>query len=153
MWFRRKRILAVCTGNTCRSPMVEGFLKKNLPWWRYKVESAGTSVGGSSAATPESVTAMAGIGIDIGSHRSRQLTKTMAEKADIILVLSPSNASSNILRPFSQKIIILGISDPYGGNQEEYYACRNQIIDRLQTVAALPLIQIKGALQCGTIYG
>ena len=74
------RIAFACTGNTCRSPMAEGLLKKQLAdhigcavdkidGEGFRVVSAGTYAVDGAPATPEAVEAMAELGIDIQSHR------------------------------------------------------------------------------------
>jgi protein-tyrosine phosphatase len=85
-------ILVVCTGNVCRSPMAEGFLRKALadalgdvaP----SVASAGTAGWEGSEATPEAVAAAAELGVDISGHRARRLRPGMAETADLVLCMT-----------------------------------------------------------------
>jgi protein-tyrosine phosphatase len=80
-------ILVVCTGNICRSPMAEGFLRRRLEaeGKRAEVSSAGTSGWDGSPAMPESVDAAAGRETDISEHRARRLSRGMIESADLIL--------------------------------------------------------------------
>ncbi len=66
------KILAACYGNTCRSPMLEGLLKRDLAALgkEITVESAGL-LRIDQGATPHSITCMRERGIDITGHRSR----------------------------------------------------------------------------------
>lgn len=85
-------ILVVCSGNICRSPMAEGFLRAALRA-RFgdaapAVSSAGTMGLNRSAATPEAVEAARELGSDIAAHRARRLTAPMASQADLLLCMA-----------------------------------------------------------------
>jgi low molecular weight protein-tyrosine phosphatase len=86
------RILIVCTGNICRSPMAAGFLRRALVN-RFgeaapEVGSAGTAGWEGSAAMPESTQAAAERGVDIGDHVARLLDKDMVRDADLIVCMA-----------------------------------------------------------------
>lgn len=80
------RILVVCAGNICRSPMAEGLLKATFP--SKKIHSAGIVGMVGHAADPLSVRYMNEIGVDISQHRARQLDQTILRDADVILAMS-----------------------------------------------------------------
>ncbi len=88
------RILMVCLGNICRSPLAEGILlnrieKYNLDW---KVDSAGTSsYHAGSLPDPRSITIAEKNGIDITYQRSRHFTVEDFDKFDLILTMDSSN--------------------------------------------------------------
>ena len=85
-------ILVVCTGNVCRSPIAEGFLRaalqrrlgSNAP----TVTSAGTAGWDGSGAMPESVQAARERGVEIGSHVARRLEAEHLTHADLIVTMA-----------------------------------------------------------------
>jgi protein-tyrosine phosphatase len=84
-------ILAVCTGNICRSPMAEGFLREMLASRgveSVRVASCGVNGLEDSPAMPEGVQAMIENGIDISGHRARRLTAPMIREADLMLTMA-----------------------------------------------------------------
>lgn len=88
------KILMVCLGNICRSPLAEGILKtkikaKRLPW---KVDSAGTGswhVG--ELPDPRSVATARKNGINITDQRARQFRSADLDEFDLILTMDHSN--------------------------------------------------------------
>jgi protein-tyrosine phosphatase len=84
-----KRILFVCTGNSCRSVMAEGLFKKltEARSGKFQVTSAGISAIEGFPATPETIEAMEKEGVDVSGHRSRRLTPEMVKAADRIFVM------------------------------------------------------------------
>ena len=87
-----RKILIVCTGNSCRSPMAEGFLKKYLkPEDGFEIMSAGISAVEGLNPTPEAAGAMKEDGIDISSIFSRPLSALFIKAADLILVMSQAH--------------------------------------------------------------
>src|SRR4051794_41960282 len=86
------RILFVCTGNTCRSPLAEGIARAEIArrgWKHVEVASAGLSAGeGERAARPGGVGG-GRAGIRLKGHRSRRGTPAIGGSADLILGSGP----------------------------------------------------------------
>jgi protein-tyrosine phosphatase len=80
-----RRVLVVCIGNICRSPMAEGLFRLAVP--EMQVGSAGMSALVGHAADPLAIQIMADAGVDISPHRARMLTDALARDADLILVM------------------------------------------------------------------
>lgn len=124
-----KKIVFVCTGNTCRSPMAEG-IANNLLGNKYQSVSCGLSASSGDTASENAVTAMQEIGIDISSHRSRQLTFYDIVSADAVVAIS--NSHFNYLSQIAEakdKLLLLGsgISDPFMQGLDIYRKCRDEI--------------------------
>ena len=88
-----KTILFVCTGNSCRSVIAKGLLKKiiserrDLTSQNIKIISAGTSTISGRGTTREAIEIMSREGIDISQHIAQSLTDEMITEADLILVM------------------------------------------------------------------
>ena len=124
-------ILFICTGNTCRSPMAERYLD-SLNLENVKAESRGLSAEGGSVS-PNAVSVMGELGIDLSHDVSVQLTAKDLIWADKILYMSPSHLTFLSLYAPKEKLFMLGggISDPYGGDTERYRKCRDEIISEI----------------------
>lgn len=119
-----KNVVFVCTGNTCRSPMAEGYL--NHKFKNHKAKSCGLCAD-LSPVSQNSKEAMAEIGIDISSHISTPITQELVTWADKIICMSHSH--KKMLDSIGVKAEVLGdgIDDPFGCPIEIYRECRDQI--------------------------
>lgn len=85
------KVLMVCTGNICRSPMAEVMLRHELERRGcndVEVASAGTWAGLGNPAMPEAVEALRGRGLDGSSHRSRPVELEELAEADLVVAMT-----------------------------------------------------------------
>lgn len=131
-----KKILFVCTGNTCRSPMAEGILNKLAGERNLDVfaKSAGISAAEGSPASVNSVKACEEIGVDISGHRSTQLTNQMFYEADEVVPMTKTHQiiMQDAFKNREKILPALDVPDPFGGDLEEYRLCRNRIKEKIE---------------------
>lgn len=145
----KKRVVFVCTGNTCRSPLAEGILRALLPDRhrdRVEVSSAGTYAAAGVPPARFGRETAAEHGIDIGAIRSRLFTRDLGREADLIIVMSKNHESEVLallpeagdrilllrdLLPPSDERTGLDLPDPVGGTVEAYRETFREIEETL----------------------
>lgn len=139
-----KKILFVCTGNTCRSAMAAAMMsdiaeKNDLD---ILVDSAGIFATIGECAADNAIAVMKKRNIDLSLHRTKPLTEELIDMADIILTMTEAHKML-ISNMAEGKVFTLAeyadsegdIPDPYGGDIEEYEETADEIYDILVDIA------------------
>jgi len=143
-------VLLICTGNICRSPMAVAILQHLLEARGIDdvaVRSAGTAPWDGAPASEGSYLVSLEHGLDLSSHRARQLTTDIVADAELILGMSAGLVERAIQLGGEGKTFLLGayagepsedaeVSDPFGGDIEEYRATYDRLVSLFE--AALP---------------
>ena len=149
-----KRVLFICTGNLCRSPMAQVLFQDivnsdpELADAGIEADSAGTDPAFDNA-TAEAIEAMRGYGLDLTGHRSKPVSGRLVEWADLILVMEPwhqmhvaslfpaAKGKTHLLTEYAGGRGI--VADPYGSGIEVYveraallHALLLKVADRLK---------------------
>lgn len=144
----RLTFLLVCTGNTCRSPMAEGLLRRllaerigcgesELADRGYNIESAGTAGFDGMPASQHALAVLGRRGIDLSGHRATALTLETIQRADYILTMTAGHldvvtAMASDARDRSRLLDEQDIEDPLGGDEETYTRCADRIEQALR---------------------
>lgn len=109
----------------------------------FSCESCGIYAYPGDEATPQAVEAVKKYGVDISAHRSRVLNPYIIDSTDLFVCMTESHASAIKTVAPDKKIIVMSVSDPYGGNQTVYDACAAQIKASLNILTDLLTAEIK----------
>lgn len=129
------RVLFLCTGNSCRSQMAEGLLRRVVPTPVVEVVSAGTAP---KPVHPYSVLAMREIGVDISAQQSKSLQPFVEQEFDFAITLCDEAQQACPSFPGSARHLHWPIPDPAaaeGSEQERlgvFRAVRNELSGRIE---------------------
>ena len=129
---RKERILFVCTGNTCRSPMAAALYNARYAGDIFHAFSAGLAADGSGIA-PNAAAALENAGIrstpdnPYKTNISHTVTRADLDHAACIVAMTGAHAMELLFRypAYATKLTVMAeeIPDPYGGDLREYEAC------------------------------
>src|SRR5713226_781570 len=129
-----QRILLVCTGNICRSPLAEALLRRTLEERGVAGVSATSAGTGAWDGAPASEGAyLVGLerGLDLSGHRARLLTRELVDAADLVLTMARHHRARVDELGGEGHVFVLGeyagrdgddaeVSDPFGGDLDVY---------------------------------
>lgn len=130
------RILIVCSGNTCRSPMAEAMLRSLIEKREldgFTVMSAGLHTRGGEPASQGALAAMKTHDIDLTQHRSQTAAVELVNEQDVVYAMTRNLADALRERAeHPERIHMLDpegsdVRDPFGGSIEEYRTCAEEI--------------------------
>jgi protein-tyrosine phosphatase len=147
-----RRVLIVCTGNICRSPMAEGLLREaihkdpHLGARGIEVRSAGIHGWEAAPASELAVEVMRERGVEISCHRSQPLSEVLVETADLILTMTAAQegwirhlfpeAGGKVMRVSEYAGTTGDVEDPYGEDRAEYARCADALAAMIPAILA-----------------
>lgn len=125
----KKTVLFLCTGNSCRSQMAEGWLK-HLAGDRFDVSSAGTHPVG---LNPGAIEAMRESGVDISAHRSKRLDEFAEHQFDYVITVCDRAKEACPISPGARTVLHWSFDDPAqaAGSAEERRAVFSRVRDEI----------------------
>ena len=141
-----KKIMFICSGNTCRSPLAEGLFKKYLKDNNIDsidVSSAGVNVFPGDEVDVRMALVAISKGIDISLHRARKVNPEHIMTTDLFVCLNDECSKALAKQCDKNKIMTFDISDPYNKSVEKYESCCKE----LQQIFPEVLHRIKKAVR------
>lgn len=125
------RVLVLCTGNSCRSQMAEGWLRYDLGQF-VGVTSAGTHPAG--YVHPMAIRVMAEAGVDISEHFSKHVNQLAKREWDLVVTVCDNAREECPIFPEAVETMHLGFPDPVlvGGSEEVRLAAFRQVRDAIR---------------------
>ena len=125
----KQRVLFLCTGNSCRSQMAEGFLR-NMAGDRFEIASAGTQPVG---LNPGAVEVMQEIGIDISAHRSKHLQEFLGARFDYVITVCDRAKETCPIFPGARTVLHWSFGDPASarGSEDDRRAVFRKVRDEI----------------------
>ena len=126
----RPRVLILCSGNSARSQMAEGLLRR-LGGMRYEVFSAGTKPVG---LNPLAIEAMREVGIDISAQRSKSVAEFSGQEFATVITVCDNAAEECPVFPGAPQRVHWSVTDPaaVSGTKEEKLGAFRKVRDELE---------------------
>ena len=127
------RLLFVCVGNTCRSPMAEA-IARGLGDGRVEARSAGLMPFG--RIVPGTVRTLAGLGYDVADLNSKGLAELDEGDFDVVVSLLGEAGLAHLPASLGAETEAWAIADPYGEDDEVYLAVARELERRIRDLIA-----------------
>lgn len=126
----KRRVLFLCTGNSCRSQMAEGFLRY-IAGAKFEIVSAGLEP---STVNPRAIQVMNEVGIDISQHTSKDVNQFIGQQFNYIITVCDNAKERCPYFPAKAKRIHWSFEDPAKatGTEEEILAVFRKVRDQIK---------------------
>ena len=132
----RKKVLVLCTGNSCRSQMGEGWLRHDLGG-RVEAYSAGTKP---SFVHPRAIEVMAEAGVDLSSHTSKSVERLKEIPFDLVVTVCDSAREACPVFPGAKRTVHHAFEDPaHAGSGDDALPVFRRARDEIRS-ALVPLV-------------
>lgn len=125
---KKKKILFVCIGNMCRSPMAEGFARENgsdvVEVWSAGIHPTGR-------VSHDAIDVMEEKGIDISDLRSKGLNEVPLREIDMVVSMTGFPAKQYLPLTYPGKVIDWEVDDPIGRSLSTFHRVRDEIETRV----------------------
>lgn len=128
------KVLFVCIGNTCRSPMAEAIFNYESLNRKYNDEARSAGTSPYTHIIKETVEVMDEIGLDVSDHTPKLLSNELIRWADKIVLLDESiiNRLFNIPIDKKESIIVWDTEDPYKMSKKYFRRVRNHLHKKIR---------------------
>lgn len=129
-----KKVLFLCTGNSCRSQMAEGFLR-NMAGDKFEVFSAGVKP---TQVNPLAIQVMAEVDVDISKHRSKSATEFIGQQFDYVITVCDNANQTCPIFPGKYEKVHWDLKDPAEAQGSEvermviFREMRNEIRQKIE---------------------
>ncbi len=131
-----KKVLFICTGNTCRSPMAQEIFNKYCAdnGIDAVADSAGIAAANGMPPSENSVKVMHEIGVDLSGHSAKPISRSLLENADLIVCMSEGHSELLKAAGFCSVVFGAGVADPYGYSIDVYRTCRDKMAELMPSL-------------------
>ena len=154
----RFRLVVLCTGNTCRSPLAAAAFREELgaDLERIEIVSAGTAAAEGQPASAGASAAGAREGLDLSGHRARRVGAGLLRGADLVLVMEREHLrAATALGADPARTHVLSewpppgepeaaVADPFGGSAETYEECLRRIRRHVRRIVPVLRTAVRG---------